>query len=101
MHGTTIEAVSETKDFASLVTFNDVVVRDSLEDELVRLIRHNIEVLGIDPSEICVLAPWWRHLAGMTRRLVTRLPEYEFDGPGMVPFAHDIDNIYYERRHWL
>lgn len=96
VHGTTIEAASKIKDFASLVTFNNEVVRDSLEDELVRLIRHNIEVLGIDPSEICVLAPWWVHLAGMTRRLVTRLPEYEFDGPGMVPFAHDMENIYYK-----
>ncbi|OWK18967.1 hypothetical protein AJ88_46750 [Mesorhizobium amorphae CCBAU 01583] len=32
----------------------------------------------------------------MTRRLVAALPEYGFDGPGMVPFARDIDNFWYK-----
>ena len=32
----------------------------------------------------------------MTRKLVARLPEYSFDGPGMVPFARDIDNFWYK-----
>lgn len=32
----------------------------------------------------------------MTRKSVARLPEYNFDGPGMVPFARDIDNFWYK-----
>jgi superfamily I DNA/RNA helicase len=32
----------------------------------------------------------------MTRKLVAALPEYSFDGPGMVPFARDIDNFWYK-----
>ena len=67
-----------------------------MEAELVRLIRYNIEGVGIAPHEICIVAPWWIHLASMTRRLVAAMPKYSFDGPGMVPFARDIDNFWYK-----
>jgi len=32
----------------------------------------------------------------MTRHLVAALPDYNFCGPGMVPFARDIDNFWYK-----
>ncbi|MBN9146007.1 MULTISPECIES: UvrD-helicase domain-containing protein [unclassified Novosphingobium] len=89
-------AVGPAKDFPSLVSFDSCTRRDALEAELVRLIRYNIEVLGIAPQEVCIVAPWWAHLASMTRRLATVLPEYTFDGPGMVPFARDTDNFWYK-----
>lgn len=82
--------------YRSEVTFNEELQRSSLENEIVRLIRHNVDDLGIDPSEICVLAPWWAHLGSLTRSLVTALPEFEFDGPGMMPFARDHDNFWYK-----
>ena len=63
---------------------------------MIRLIRFNIDTLGIPPHEVCILAPQWIHLASMTRRLVASMPEYEFDGPGMVPFARDLDNFWYK-----
>ena len=96
VHQAAIQSASEGRDYPSLITFNASVSRDGLEAELVRLIRHSIEVLGIAPGEICVIAPWWVHLAGMTRKLVASLPEYDFDGPGMVPFGHDWDNFWYK-----
>ena len=96
VHDTTIEVAAEHKDHASLVSFDTKTSKDDLEQELVRLIRHSAETLGIPPHEICILAPQWVHLAGMTRRLVAALPEYRFDGPGMVPFARDIDNFWYK-----
>lgn len=82
--------------YLSEVTFNDELERSNLENEIVRLIRHNVDDLGIVPSEICVLAPWWTHLASLTRSLVVALPEFEFDGPGMIPFARDHDNFWYK-----
>lgn len=91
-----VEAVGKHKDFQSLVSFDHQTSRDDLEAELVRLIRYNIEVAGIAPHEVCIVAPWWVHLASMTRRLVAAMPEYHFDGPGMVPFARDIDNFWYK-----
>ena len=96
VHGTLVEAASKDKDYPSVVTFDSALERSGLEAELVRLIRHNVETLGTAPGEVCVLAPQWVHLAGMTRRLVASLPEYHFDGPGMVPFARDQDNFWYK-----
>ncbi|MCZ4558169.1 ATP-dependent helicase [Rhodococcus maanshanensis] len=96
VHGTTIAAASPHKDYASLITFNDSIDRVDLESEIVRLIRHNIEIRGISPREICIIAPWWVHLAAMTRKLVAALPDYEFDGPGLVPFSRDLDNFWYK-----
>lgn len=37
-----------------------------------------------------------RILAAGSGKLVSRLPEYEFDGPGMVPFARDTDNFWFK-----
>lgn len=96
VHDTTIVSAAKDKDYPSLVSYNTQVTLDGLEDELVRLITYNVEVAGIDPNEICVVAPWWIHLASLTRRLVSRLPDYKFDGPGMVPFGRSIDNFWYK-----
>lgn len=96
VHDTKIEAVADHKDHAGVVSYDNVTSKDQLEAELVRLIRHSAETLGIPPQEICIIAPQWVHLAGMTRRLVAALPDYRFDGPGMVPFARDIDNFWYK-----
>ncbi|WP_243787528.1 ATP-dependent helicase, partial [Pseudomonas amygdali] len=91
-----IEAVGRGKDYASVVSFDHQTHRDALEEELVRLIKFNVETLGIAQHEVCIVAPWWVHLASMTRRLVAALPAYSFDGPGMVPFARDVDNFWYK-----
>jgi DNA helicase-2/ATP-dependent DNA helicase PcrA len=96
VHAAKISSGAKHKDYPSLISFDCVTRRDNLEAELVRLIRYNIETAGVAPQEVCVLAPQWVHLASMTRRLVAAMPEYSFDGPGMVPFARDIDNFWYK-----
>ncbi|HEY5849893.1 MAG TPA: ATP-dependent helicase [Lysobacter sp.] len=96
LYGAEVEPASADKKYPSIVTYDTDIGKERLEDRLVGLIRHNIDSLGIKPSEICVLAPQWVHLAGMTRRLVGRMPDLEFDGPGMVPFARDYDNFWYK-----
>ncbi|OBK92767.1 ATP-dependent DNA helicase [Mycobacterium asiaticum] len=94
--GTVIESSSADKHYPSEITLNKTVTMDGLSAEITQLITHSVFDLGIKPSEICVLAPWWTHLAAMTRSLVARLPQYEFDGPGLVPFARDVDNFWYK-----
>ena len=91
-----ITAASSTAGYPSEITFNDTLQRPNLEDEIVRLIRHSVDDLGISPQEICVVAPWWAHLASLTRSLVAALPEFDFDGPGLMPFARDHDNFWYK-----
>lgn len=96
VHSTTITAEGDSRDYPSLISYNHEINRDDLVHEIVRLIRHNVEALGVPPNEVCVLAPQWVHLASITRQLVTHMPDYEFDGPGMVPFARDIENFWYK-----
>ena len=95
-YSTNILAASKDRHLNSIVSFDQDVKKVQLQKTLVRLIKHNIEVLNIHPSEICIIAPQWALLASMTRQLVSSLPEYEFDGPGMVPFARDIENFWYK-----
>lgn len=96
IYGTTIIAAASDRDFPSLVTYSNQVPHDDLVDEIVKLIRYNVETLDIAPNEVCVLAPQWFPLATMTRKLVVNMSEYSFDGPGMVPFARDIENFWYK-----
>jgi DNA helicase-2/ATP-dependent DNA helicase PcrA len=96
IYATNISAASKDKDFKSNISFDCNVKKVELEAKIVKLIKYNIETLGILPSELCVIAPQWAPLASMTRKLVSLLPEYDFDGPGMVPFARDIENFWYK-----
>ncbi len=91
-----ISAGGKYKTFASLISYDYSTNRDALVAEVVRLIRYNIETMGVPPSEVCIVGPQWLPLAGMTRQLVAALPDYSFSGPGMVPFARDIDNFWYK-----
>jgi hypothetical protein len=84
------------KKYESIITFNEVVKRPDLVDEIVKLILYNINDRTISPNEICIVAPQWIHLASLTRNLMIKLPDYSFDGPGMAPFSRDIDNFWYK-----
>ena len=91
-----IEATGKTKDYQSVISYNKTISIEDLENEIVRIIQKNIDEYHISPNEICILAPQWIHLSGLTRNLMARLPQYSFDGPGMAPFARDIDNFWYK-----
>lgn len=96
VYGTTIRGEAAHKAFPSEIVFNTSVSRDGLEDEIARLIRRSIIDQGIAPNQVCVVAPWWILLAAATRRLSALLPQFQFDGPGMVPFSHDRENFFYK-----
>ena len=91
-----ISAGGKYKSFASEISYDYSTHRTALVAEVVRLIRYNVETIGIVPGEICIVGPQWLPLAGMTRQLMAALPDYSFSGPGMVPFARDIDNFWYK-----
>ena len=94
VQATGIRGAASDRAFASSISYNTDVERNQLEAELARLIRLST-AQGIAADQICVLAPWWILLAGVTRRLAGALPEYQFDGPGMVPFSRDQENFWY------
>lgn len=91
-----VTAEGTDRAYPSLISYDDETAHREVDDEIVRLIRFNIEQLGILPHEICVVGPQWIQLAAMTRRLMGALPEYSFDGPGMAPFARDPENFWYK-----
>jgi DNA helicase-2/ATP-dependent DNA helicase PcrA len=82
--------------YGSIISYNNLLSRNDLVDEIARLIKFNVDEKGISPNEICVVAPQWVHLASLTRSLMVKLPEFSFDGPGMAPFARDIENFFYK-----
>ncbi|WP_334032182.1 ATP-dependent helicase [Burkholderia orbicola] len=94
VQATDIRGAASDRAFPSSISYNTNLERDQLEAELVRLIRLST-AQGFAADQICVLAPWWILLAGVTRRLAGALPEYQFDGPGMVPFSRDQENFWY------
>lgn len=61
-----------------------------------RILNEMIDVLKIPQNEICIISPQWMPLASITRQLTALFPQYLFDGPGMVPFAKDIENFWYK-----
>jgi hypothetical protein len=91
-----IEAGGSDRDYASLVSFDEETTHQNVENEIVRLIRYNCEQLGVAAHEVCVVGPQWTQLAPLTRRLMSALPEYSFDGPGMAPFASDQNNFWFK-----
>lgn len=84
------------KDYQSTITYDQVTHKDDLVEQVSRYIEYNIKNCNISENEICVIAPWWTHLAALTRTLVHRLPQYSFDGPGLVPFSRDLENFWYK-----
>ena len=94
IQATAIRGAGPHRAFNSVISYNAIVGRDDVEAELVRLVRLSTDQGG-RPDQICVLAPWWILLAGVTRRLAGALPEFHFDGLGMVPFSRDQENFWY------
>ncbi|WP_274000346.1 UvrD-helicase domain-containing protein [Vibrio parahaemolyticus] len=92
----TTSAEGRERDYQSTITYDQVTHKDDLVEQVSRYIEHNIENCNIPERDICVIAPWWTHLAALTRNLVNRLPQYSFDGPGLVPFSRDLENFWYK-----
>lgn len=91
-----IEAAGDCKGWNSSIVHDTSIHKSDLVTGIARLIKYNVEILGIRPEEICVVAPWWIHLAPITRSLVQALPSYEFNGPGLSPFGQNVDNFWYK-----
>lgn len=89
-------AVGIHKDYPSLITYNKSVELDNLLDEVERLILFNINTKKILPTEICIVAPQWVFVSALTRKLIAKMPDYSFNGPGIAPFSRDIENFWYK-----
>lgn len=91
-----IEATGEWRDWKGHLVHDLTLDKTELVENVAELIKHNVEALGVSPDQICIVAPWWLHLASITRSLVRALPDYEFNGPGLSPFGQNLDNFWYK-----
>lgn len=96
VHRNSLKSSGENRDYQSIITHTSNISKDRIVDQIANIIRYNINTLNIEPSEICIVAPWWMHLAPLTRQLVSSLPEINFNGPGLSPFGDNRDNIWYK-----
>jgi DNA helicase II / ATP-dependent DNA helicase PcrA len=65
-HKNTVISSGLHKDYQSIVSYNNLVPRGKLIDEIARLIEFNVQEKKIPPNEICIVAPQWIHLASIT-----------------------------------
>lgn len=90
-----IFAEGKHKDFDSLISYDLGIQNSDLVDRITALINYNL-ALGISESEICILAPQWYLISKITRSLIVKMPDNNFDGPGMTPFSRNIENFFYK-----
>lgn len=96
LNETPVVPLSKWRDYPSIITYDKKINANKLEDEIVSLIEYSMNTLKIDQDQICVIGPQWQSLAKLTRHLMARLPDCDFDGPGMVPFGRELDNFWYK-----
>lgn len=69
---------------------------DNFFEKIKDIIEYNINILNIDPSEICILAPWWNHLAPLAQWLGNNLPNISVDGVGASAFWGVKNSLWYK-----
>lgn len=91
-----ITSCAKYADENGVVTFADqTVARDNLVDAIASRISASLDD-GIATKDICVLAPHWWQVRALARQLVNRLPEVEFDAPGLSPLHSSRENVWFK-----
>lgn len=90
------ESAGPYKDHYGHLTYRRDLSFDDISNYLISSIRYHVKTTGIDSSEICIVAPRWRQLASLTRKLAYEMPEFDFNGPGLTPFGQDRDNFWFK-----
>lgn len=73
--------------------FNQSVDKDYLAETISGLIQTELNN-GTNENDICVIAPQWAPIRSMTKKLITLLPQVNFDAPALSPFHGQQDNFW-------
>lgn len=91
-----IESRTQYAECAGTITFREQTVpKESLAEVIATLISDSLSA-GVAMSDICVLAPQWRHVRSLARRLVGLLPQVCFDAPGLSPLYSSRENFWFK-----
>jgi len=78
----------------SIVSLNTSIPKDELPERIAALISSKLSE-GIPQEEICVIAPQWRPLYSLSKKLRELLPAVSFDAPDISPIKADDLNVFY------
>jgi DNA helicase-2/ATP-dependent DNA helicase PcrA len=90
-----IRSVCAYAEQPGVITYNEIIDKDSLADHIVGIISQKIAA-GIPEKEICVLAPQWWLVIPMGRKLKQLLPDINFDAIGLSPLIKSKENIWFK-----
>ncbi|MBU2516290.1 MAG: ATP-dependent helicase [Proteobacteria bacterium] len=93
---TEVVSLANYADERGIITFNNQDYhKDDLPELIAKMVAFHINN-GVPSHEICILAPQWWLITSLGRKLVTILPDVKFDAPGLSPFHHQRDNIWFK-----
>ena len=81
-------SVAKYREECGQINYCSSVDRKDLADEIATIISSALKN-GIEPSEICVVAPQWSLLFGLAPKLRELLPDISFDAPDISPIKYD------------
>ena len=91
---TGIYSVAKIKDKQGVISYNKTIHKDSLADEIAKIIKKQLDQ-GIPSREICIVGPQWYDIFALSNRLRKLLPDVPFDAPDIAPFKYDRLNPFY------
>jgi len=91
-----IVSLAEYAEEHGLIAFsNQEIHRDDLAENIAQIIEHYLE-LGVRAEDICIMGPAWWLLTTLGRELVVRLPNIDFDAPGLSPIRYQPDSLWFK-----
>jgi DNA helicase II / ATP-dependent DNA helicase PcrA len=90
-----IQALGRHASESGIITLNTTTDKDNLYKEFAEIITHNLNN-GVNPSEICIIAPQWYFLTPLAQKLKSNLPDVPFDAPGVSPLPVNRENFWWK-----
>lgn len=77
------------------IHFNKEIEKNEVYKYIADIVKNNLEK-GIQPNEICIIAPRWDLIIPCGRQIATYLKGVDFDAPGLSPLGKSQDNIFFK-----
>ncbi len=94
--GSKITSLARHASESGTITFSNRNIHlDNLPAAIAALINRHLAA-GVKDHEICVLAPTWRLVVGLGRRLLAHLSDVNLDAPGLSPLRYQADSVWFK-----
>jgi len=77
-----------------IITYNSSIKKKDVGAHIASIIRNEI-ANGVRENDICIVAPQWGYLYGISKELRNLLPDVNFDAPDITAFKYDPMNPFY------